>query len=105
MVGESDTEVIDHYPPQYIIGQAIRETSGEEPVALEQTEHAIVSMHKVEVEYMYGNPTGLFNLSLPEMKLRNMINYRDPERTYAQWKRSQASGVATEFRRGESTDG
>ena len=61
-------------------------------------------MHKVEVEYMYSNPTGLYNLSLPEKKLRNYTNYRAPEKTYAQWKRGLTSGVASDIQDGDGQD-
>lgn len=95
MAGQNE-EVIDHYPPQYIIGQALSDARGD-PVAEFENEAVVVRMFKVEVEYMYGNPTGLYNLSLPDRKLRNYLNYKAPERTYAQWKREQSAGVASDL--------
>ena len=47
---------------------------------------------------MYGNPTGKFNLSLPEKKLRNNLNFREREKSYADYKRGQMSGQVNEFR-------
>ena len=73
MVG-SNPEVLDHFPPQYIIGQPINEAGV--PVVTVENELVTVRMSRVEVEYMYGNPTGLYNLSLPEKKLRNHLNFR-----------------------------
>ena len=54
-----------------------------EPVIVIDNEMATVRMYKVEVEYMYSNPTGLYNLSLPEKKLRNYLNFRAREKNYA----------------------
>lgn len=85
MAGTNE-EVIDHYPPQYIIGQPLSE-GHTEPVAQFENEAVFVRMFKIDVEYMYGNPTGHYNLSLPDRKLRNYLNFKAPERTYAQWKR------------------
>lgn len=55
-------------------------------------------LFKVTCEYMYGNPTGKFNLSLPEEKLRNNLNFREREKSYADYKRGQMSGQVNEFR-------
>ena len=54
----------------------------------------IVRLFKIEVEYMYSNPTGRYNLSLPERKLRDYINMRAPELNYAQWKRQQTGATS-----------
>ena len=55
-------------------------------------------LFKITCEYMYGNPTGKFNLSLPEKKLRNNLNFREREKSYADFKKGQMSGQVTEFR-------
>jgi len=80
MVG-TNPEVIDHYPPQYIIGQPI--TEARDPVQTIETDTVTVRLFKLDVEYMYGNPTGLYNLSLPEKKLRNHLDWKSQEKTYA----------------------
>ena len=80
MVG-SNPEVLDHFPPQYIIGSPLNDPM--EPVAVEENDYVTVRMYKVEVEYMYGNPTGLYNLSLPEKRVRNQLDFRLPDLNYA----------------------
>ena len=60
-------EVIEHYPPQLIIGKQI----GEERVILtEENENVIVRLVEVDCEWMFSNPTGIFNLSVPEKSVR-----------------------------------
>jgi len=54
-------------------------------------------MYLLTCEYMYSNPTGLYNLSLPDRKLRNHLNFRLKERNYMEWKKAQTGGVAAEF--------
>lgn len=68
-----------------------------EVVAEVENDYVTVRMTKMDIEYMYGNPTGRFNLSLPEKKVRNHLNFRKRETSYAEWKRAQASGTAEEF--------
>lgn len=102
MVGDND-EVVDHWPPQYIINQPVEEMSTE--VFVEENDLVTVRMFKVSAEWMYSNPTGLYNLSLPEKKLRSHLNFRAPERHYGEWKKSQSTGVAAEFRKEEEGEG
>lgn len=64
-------EVIMHFPPQYIIGKQVGE---EKELAKYEDDNVIVTVQEVECEYMYSNPTGLFNLSLPD-KLMRTKNY------------------------------
>ena len=61
--------MIPSYPPAYIIGQI----SSEAPRVLvsEDTEQALVTVEEVSCEYMYSNPDGMFNLSVPEKMYRN----------------------------------
>jgi hypothetical protein len=55
-------EVMDHWPPAYIIGAEV----GEEKVLDAYEDDSIqVRLLEVECEYMYSNPTGMYNLSLP----------------------------------------
>ena len=93
MVGTHE-EVMDHYPPQVIIGQPIEEIE----CYVEEQDMVTVRMFKVTSEYMYGNPTGKYNLSLPEKKLRNHMNFREREKSYSEWKKSLQTGTATEFK-------
>ena len=95
MVGTND-EVMDHWPPQYIINQPVEEMSTE--VFVEESDLVTVRMFKLSAEWMYSNPTGLYNLSLPEKKLRNHLNFRAPERHYGEWKKAQSTGASAEFR-------
>jgi hypothetical protein len=65
------TEVIMHYPPQYIIGKQVND---DREIARYENEHVLVTVQEIDCEYMYSNPTGLFNLSLPD-KLMRTKNY------------------------------
>lgn len=87
MVG-SNEEVLDHYPPQFIVGQPVEEVE----CYVEEHELVTVRLFKMTCEYIYGNPTGKFNLSLPEKKLRSHLNFREREKNYAEWKKAQNSG-------------
>lgn len=94
MVG-SNEEVLDHYPPLYIIGQPI--DSMQNVIYEEDIDDVSVKIIALTCEYMYSNPTGLYNLSLPDLKLRNHLNFKAKEQNYVQWKKSQSSGVAPEL--------
>jgi hypothetical protein len=60
-------EVLAHWPPAYILGQEV----GEEKVIDSYEDDSIqVRLLEVESEYMYSNPTGMYNLSLPEIGVR-----------------------------------
>lgn len=64
-------EVITHFPPQLIIGKQV----GEERVLhTEENESVIVRLVECDCEWIYSNPTGIFNLSLPDKMLR-LPNY------------------------------
>lgn len=56
-----------------------------------------MALFLVEAQFIYGNPTGQFNLSLPEKQKRSNINHRTPVTSYRQFKKAQNAGVATEF--------
>ena len=74
-------EVIKHYPPQYIVGKQV----GEDGNVLETFENESVLVQLVEVtcEYIFSNPNGNFNLSLPD-KLMRTKNYTNI--SYVQYK-------------------
>lgn len=55
-------EVIGHYPPKYLIGET---TENEKEIMSTSNEMVDVRLVQVECNYIYSNPTGLFNLSLP----------------------------------------
>jgi len=77
-------DVINHFPPQYIIGKA----DGEDKVVSlnDENEMVSISLEEVQNEFMYSNPTGTFNLSVPERKMR-ASNYETY--SYEQYKRMQ----------------
>ena len=89
-------------PPQYIIGNQIDEAY--EPVDIVETNLATVRLYKVKVEYMYSNPTGKYNLSMPEKKLRSMIDLRSTDRNYAEYKKFMESGTSSEFQDPEAAN-
>lgn len=60
-------EVIKHWPPRHIIGKQLVE---EQTVAQFEDNTVRVRLIELNCEYMLSNPTGLFNLSLPEKLLR-----------------------------------
>jgi len=60
-------DVVKHWPPQVIVGKQV----GEERVILvEENESVAVRLVEVDCEWMFSNPTGLFNLSLPDKAYR-----------------------------------
>lgn len=74
-------EVIKHYPPQYIVGKQV----GEDGIVLEtfENQQVVVQLVEVNCEYIFSNPNGNFNLSLPE-KLMRTKNYTNI--SYGQYK-------------------
>ena len=62
-----NSEVIDHWPPAYIIGQ-----ESADPVLIDtyEDDNVCVKLLEIPTEYMYSNPTGMFNLSLPNVAMR-----------------------------------
>ena len=60
----SHQDVIKHWTPQYIVGRV------QEPlqkIVEQKTENVNVFLQELKCEWMYGNPTGTFNLSLPDV--------------------------------------
>jgi len=60
-------EVIGHWPPRYIIGK----TRGQ-PVETKVQGNGLVDVRLFEIEcdWTYSNPTGLYNLSLPDKTVK-----------------------------------
>lgn len=58
-----------------------------------EDDHVKVELMEIECEYMYGNPTGVYNLSLPErlMRTKNLTLI-----SYAQFKDYQHKQLNTE---------
>jgi hypothetical protein len=61
------SEVMDHWPPEYIIGPEIND---EKVIENYEDDFVQVKLMEVQNEYMYSNPTGMFNLSLPNAGIR-----------------------------------
>ena len=66
-------EVIKHFPPQYIVGKQVDEMT---EVATKEHELVTVKLLEVKNEWMYSNPTGLYNLSVPEKALRTSTGFQ-----------------------------
>jgi hypothetical protein len=73
--------VIAHWPPQVLVGK----TTNDEKTLLASydDQYVRVELFEVSCEFMYGNPTGVFNLSMAE-KLMRTKNYTFI--SYAQFK-------------------
>jgi len=69
-------EVVEHWPPQVIIGKQVGE---ELEIARYEDDRIQVRLVEISCEYMPSNPTGLFNLSLPNKMFRTkayeFVNY------------------------------
>lgn len=69
-------EVVEHWPPQVIIGKQVGE---ELEICRYEDDRIQVRLVEISCEYMPSNPTGLFNLSLPNKMFRTkayeFINY------------------------------
>ena len=85
----TNKEIIPHYPPQYIIGKQVGE---DRELARYEDDRVLVTVQEITCEYMYSNPTGLFNLSLPE-KLMRTKNYTFI--SYQQFKEYQQKAAET----------
>lgn len=57
------------------------------------TELATVILEEVSCEFMYSNPNGLFNLSVPEKCWRNPTNYQ--QMNYSNWKIAEIKRIAS----------
>lgn len=66
-MGFDHPDVLTHFPPQIIVGKQV----GDERVILvEENESVIIRLIEVDCEWMFSNPTGIFNLSIPEKAFR-----------------------------------
>ena len=79
-------EVIIHFPPQYIVGKQVR---GEWVEINKRKEHEKVAvvLYEVVYEWMYSNPTGKFNLSLPHLAIDG--DSGSTRQTYVELKKAQ----------------
>ena len=80
--------MIAHWPPQVLVGK----TTNDEKTLLASydDQYVRVELFEVSCEFMYGNPTGVFNLSMAE-KLMRTKNYTFI--SYAQFKEYQSKKV------------
>lgn len=98
---KTDETVIASYPPVYLVGPIV---PGVAPKVLltKDTDLATVSIEEVTCEYMYSNPQGLFNLTLPDKMWRDPKTYR--QLGYTSWKianlsdEERASGAVDSIR-------
>ena len=81
-----DDEVVDHYPPQYIIGTPF----GEETTILSTEIEDIVRVNMIQMtcEYCFSNPTNMFNLSITDRKWKPPVGIG--ALSYGQWKKNRA---------------
>ena len=79
-------EVLPHWPPQLIIGKHL----GEEEIQVEGNDLINIRFIEVKNEWMYSNPTGMFNLSLPSKPLGTNPN-NNLTTTYAEHKQEMAA--------------
>jgi len=84
------SELIKHWPPQVLVGKSV--SDDKKVLATWEDDKVKVELMEVECEYMYGNPTGVFNLSLPERLMRTK-NYTFI--SYAQYKELQHKQLNT----------
>ena len=63
-MGYQHPEVIKHWTPQYIVGKVQEEL---EKVCVQKLEHLSVFLQELSCEWMYSNPDGEFNLSMPHV--------------------------------------
>lgn len=76
-------EVIPHFPPQLIIGKL---TTPEELLFTHDDDETVrLEFKQVQGEYIYGAPTGMFNLSIPDVKRKPQLAYQQPE-SYAMYR-------------------
>lgn len=80
---KDDSSVLVSYPPAYLVGPICPEVA---PNVLLTKDHELakVAIEEVTCEYMYSNPQGLFNMSLPDKMWRDPKSYR--QLGYTSWK-------------------
>ena len=67
--------MIPSYPPKYIVGPICPQEEVKQ-LFIEDTDLATITLEEVTCEYMYSNPMGVFNLSLPGKLWRDPKTYR-----------------------------
>ena len=80
----NNPEVLKHNPPAYIIGKQVSEGK-EILVASDIDELVTVKLIEIENEWMYSNPTGMFNLSKSNMPSRTLDGFSNI--SYEQFKK------------------
>lgn len=65
--------VIRHCPPQLIIGEQTSSLKNE--ISSYEDDEVRVQLLEIECQYIYSNPTGVYNLSLPQKEFRD-ANFR-----------------------------
>jgi len=60
-------DVLEHWPPRIIVGKSVGEPK---EILKEEDDNIEVRLLELDCEYMYSNPTGMFNLSLPDAMIR-----------------------------------
>ena len=68
----TNPEVIRHWPPQWLVGRQLNEEKNF--IAKYEDDFCILELLEIDCEWNYSNPTGVFNLSLPD-KLMRSKNY------------------------------
>ena len=77
-----EKDVIDHWPPQYIVGTP---TGDMEVVLAQEIENVVrVSLVKLTCQYAYSNPTGMFNLSITDRKWKPRMGVNTL--SYGKWR-------------------
>mmetsp|Transcript_7041 Transcript_7041/g.9808 ORF Transcript_7041/g.9808 Transcript_7041/m.9808 type:complete len:323 (+) Transcript_7041:3325-4293(+) len=85
-------DVLPVYPPAYLVG-AVSSSATPQVILTEENELVSVSLEEVSVDYMYSNPEGLYNLSVPHMMWRNPATY--VQMSYQSWKIMQMRTAGT----------
>jgi hypothetical protein len=83
-------EVIEHYPPQLIIG---KQTQDDVTVLVHDSDPLVkVTVSEVTCDYNYSNPTMFFNLSIPHIELKTNA-YTTV--SYQQWKQNEHDQIVS----------
>ena len=64
----SNPDVIEHFPPQIIIGRQVGEDR--EIMVYDEHPNVRVTIYEIACEHNYSNPTGFFNISLPHVEAK-----------------------------------
>lgn len=76
-------EVIEHFPPQLVIGKQTADDV--DYLVVDEDPLVKVVLSEVACEYNYSNPTSLFNLSIPHVEIRSnnftTVSYRQYKTT------------------------